>query len=168
MSDNRAYIGIIAGYIGIYCHICNRVSTTPLAGGFWGAEPPEWSFAPPYAPRPSSKIIFSESNRFYRYSFKYPAETPVWSLQNEDGTSGTLSNFDATLHRIECHVNEGLDKFVRQDVETTYDFILVHQLADIVACWDEVMSANEGGGSSWKGRGEDQLAAFGERSPFFW
>ena len=95
---------------------------------------------------------------------KYPAETPVWSLQNEDGTSG----FDATLHRIECHVNEGLDKFVRQDVETTYDFILVHQLADIVACWDKVMSANEGGGSSSKGRGEDQLATFGERSPFFW
>ena len=136
---------------------------------------------------------------------KYPAEPPVWSLQNEDGSSGTLSSwgeehgsvsslqqnaanssssngapplFDAGLHRIECHVNEGLDKFVRQDVEHTYDWILLHQLADIVACWDEVISASEGSGNS-RGKGEmmsgrmhkgkdRRLVSFGERSPFSW
>ena len=25
VSDNRAYKGIIAGYMGIYCHICIRI-----------------------------------------------------------------------------------------------------------------------------------------------
>jgi len=138
---------------------------------------------------------------------KYPAEPPVWSLQNEDGSSGTLSSwgeehgsvsslqqnaannnsssnsapplFDAGLHRIECHVNEGLDKFVRQDVEHTYDWILLHQLADIVACWDEVSSASEGSGNSRGSKGEimsgrmrkgkdRRLVSFGERSPFSW
>jgi len=135
---------------------------------------------------------------------RYPAEPPVWSLQNEDGSSGTLSSwgeehgsvsslqqnaanssssngapplFDAGLHRIECHVNEGLDKFVRQDVEHTYDWILLHQLADIVACWDEVISASEGSSNS-RGKGEmsgrmhkgkdRRLVSFGERSPFSW
>lgn len=83
----------------------------------------------------------------------YPAEPPVWSLLNEDGTRGTLSSwgeghgsisslqqnsnnndtknapplFDAALHRIECRVNRELDGFVRQDVEATYDWILIHQ-----------------------------------------
>jgi len=137
---------------------------------------------------------------------RYPAEPPVWSLQNEDGSSGTLSSwgeehgsvsslqqnaanssssngapplFDAGLHRIECHVNEGLDKFVRQDVEHTYDWILLHQLADIVACWDEVISASEGSSSNSRGskgemsgrmhKGKDRrLVSFGERSPFSW
>ena len=139
---------------------------------------------------------------------RYPSEPPVWSLQNEDGSSGTVSSwgeehgsvsslqqnsnnvsgtpplFDAALHRIECHVNQDLDKFVRQDVENTYDWILIHQLADIVSSWDEVMSASEGGfgSSSSKGKGgndnsmgermfkgkDRRLIAFGERSPFFW
>ena len=129
----------------------------------------------------------------------YPAEPPVWSLQNEDGSSGTPASwgeehgsisslqqnssannnsnvpplFDANLHRIECHVNQHLDKFVRQDMETTYDWILIHQLADIISCWDEVMNANEGGGGSSVGgrlrKGKDRrLLGFGERSPFFW
>eukprot|EP00571_Detonula_confervacea_P004236 CAMPEP_0172317302 /NCGR_PEP_ID=MMETSP1058-20130122/31203_1 /TAXON_ID=83371 /ORGANISM="Detonula confervacea, Strain CCMP 353" /LENGTH=822 /DNA_ID=CAMNT_0013031827 /DNA_START=149 /DNA_END=2614 /DNA_ORIENTATION=+ len=131
----------------------------------------------------------------------YPADPPVWSLQNEDGSSGTQSSwgedhgsvsslrqesnnnstnapplFDAALHRIECHVKE-LDKFVRQDVETTYDWILIHQLADIVSCWDEAMSAGEGSSSSTRAKSGDgrlrkgkdrQLMGFGERSPFFW
>ncbi|KAL9179306.1 hypothetical protein ACHAXT_008596 [Thalassiosira profunda] len=134
----------------------------------------------------------------------YPAEPPVWSLQNEDGSTGTLSSwgeergnvaslqqnansgnapplFDAALHRIECHVNQELDKFVRQDVETTFDWILIHQLSDVVACWDEVMSASEAGGKAKSGdevlgaagtvwrlrKGKDRrLLGFGARSPF--
>ena len=31
VSDNRAYMGIIAGYMGIYCHICIQVC--PLGRG---------------------------------------------------------------------------------------------------------------------------------------
>jgi len=89
--------------------------------------------------------------------------------------------FDAALHRIECRVNRELDGFVRQDVEATYDWILIHQLADIVSCWDEVMSATEGsvGSTGSKGgndvpchgrtrKGKDRrIVGFGERSPFF-
>jgi len=137
----------------------------------------------------------------------YPAEKPpVWSLQNEDGSSGGMSSwgedhgsvsslrqqnpngnnngggggapplFDANLHRIECHVNRDLDKFVNCDVENTYDWILIHQLADVVSCWDEVMSAGEAAGGSGNGGGggrlrkgrDRRLMGFGERSPFFW
>lgn len=122
----------------------------------------------------------------------YPADPPVWSLQNEDGSSGSASSprssndndaalFDASLHRIECHVNNELEKFVCQDVEATYDWILIHQLADIVSCWDELMSAKEeGNANKTKGEGvggnhdrlrkgkDRSLIGFGEKSPFFW
>jgi len=142
----------------------------------------------------------------------YPlGQPPVWSLQNEDGSSGGVSSwgqdhgsvsalqhpttsngapplFDADLHRIECHVNRDLEKFVRRDVEGTYDWVLIHQLADVVACWEDVMSAGEASGGSGvsgisnsnssgmgimgghrlrKGR-DRRLMGFGVRSPFFW
>ena len=82
-------------------------------------------------------------------------------------------------------MNQDLEKFVSRDVEGTYDWVLIHQLADVVACWEDVMSAGEassGGGSSSnssavmgimgghrlrKGR-DRRLMGFGERSPFFW
>eukprot|EP00804_Cyclotella_cryptica_P007010 CCRYP_007135-RA/>CCRYP_007135-RA protein AED:0.27 eAED:0.27 QI:0/-1/0/1/-1/1/1/0/776 len=132
----------------------------------------------------------------------YPAEPPIWSLQNEDGSltgsasswgeqHGTLSSlqesnhnqgggkapplFDAALHRIETHVNTDLDQFVSQGVETTYDWILLHQLVDIVSCWDELMSVGEGNGGRGnedgrrRRRGKDRrLVGFGEQSPFFY
>jgi len=121
-------------------------------------------------------------------SDNYPAEPPVWSLQNEDGSVGTASSlqssnnssnadvlFDASLHRIECHVNQDLDKFVCKDVEATFDWVLIHQLADIVSCWDEMMSAKEEGNAN-KSKGQERirkgkdrkLVGFGEKSPFFW
>lgn len=130
----------------------------------------------------------------------YPAEPPVWTLQNEDFTAGSsswgeqhgdltsLQNskggnsapplFDATLERIETHVNTDLDQFVTQEVESTYDWLLIHQLVEIVSCWEEMMSANEGNGgkggnvtlSSRRVRkGKDRrLVGFGEQSPFFY
>ena len=143
----------------------------------------------------------------------YPIEPPVWSLQNEDGSIGMSSTwaedhgsvsslqhgsnsnttasspplFDAALNRIECHVNQDLDKFVNPTVESTFDWILIHQLADIMSCWDEVMIACEGsaggGNNASKTGGEmgiltgqervrkgkdRRLVGFGERSPFFW
>ena len=36
-------MGTIAGYMGIYCHICIQMPPR----GFLGAKPPEWSLAPP-------------------------------------------------------------------------------------------------------------------------
>ena len=119
-------------------------------------------------------------------SSNYPAEPSVWTLQNEDGSSGSVppsqssdnnkdALFDPNLARIECHVNQDLEKFVCQDVEATYDWILTHQLADIVSCWDELMSAKEEGNTNkMKGdgrlrKGKDRrLIGFGEKSPFFW
>ena len=109
-------------------------------------------------------------------SENYPAEPPVWSLQNEDGSVGSSSKsgviVDASLHRIECHVNQELEHFVREDIEATYDWILIHQLADIVSCWDESKDEGNAGKSSGferirKGR-DRKLIGFGEKSPFFW
>ena len=73
--------------------------------------------------------------------YNYPTEPPVWSLlkNNEDGV------FDTALHKIECQVNEEMKEHVNQDVEDTYDWILIHQLADIVSCWDEVMRMKDEG-----------------------
>jgi len=128
----------------------------------------------------------------------YPAEPPVWKLQNEDFTAGSsswgeqhgdlalLQNskggnkapplFDATLERIENHVNTDLDQFVKQEVESTYDWLLIHQLVEIVSCWDEIMSANEGNGGKGGNitfgsrrvrKGKDRrLVSFGEQSLF--
>jgi len=121
-------------------------------------------------------------------SDNYPAEPPVWSLQNEDGSVGTASSsqnnsssnadvlFDASLHRIECHVNQDLNKFVCEDVEATFDWVLIHQLADIISCWDEMMSAKEEGNNANKSKAQERirkgkdrkLVGFGEKSPFFW
>lgn len=141
----------------------------------------------------------------------YPAEPPVWSLQNEDASSGMSSSwaeehgsmsslqhssdsitetspplFDAALNRIECHVNQNLDKFVNPNVESTFDWILIHQLSEIISCWDEVMVVSEGNVGSNNvsktgtelgiiadqvriRKGKDRrLLGFGERSPFFW
>jgi len=42
-------------------------------------------------------------------------------------------------------VNEEMKEYVNQDVEDTYDWILIHQLADIVSCWDEVMRMKDEG-----------------------
>ena len=33
VSGNRAYMGIIAGYMGIYCHICIRIAAPQPPGG---------------------------------------------------------------------------------------------------------------------------------------
>ena len=73
--------------------------------------------------------------------YNYPTEPPVWSLlkNNEDGV------FDTALHKIECRVNEELREYVHEDVEATYDWLLLHQLADIVSCWDEVMRMKDEG-----------------------
>ena len=135
----------------------------------------------------------------------YPSEPPIWSLQNEDGTTaGNASSwgdqngdmksledsnggnnapplFDASLHRIENHVNSDLDQFVTQEVESTYDWILIHQLVDIVSHWDEMMNSAEGNSNGSKGgnanafdsrrlrRGKDRrLVGCGSQSPFFY
>jgi hypothetical protein len=73
--------------------------------------------------------------------YNYPTEPPVWSLlkNNEDGV------FYTVLHKIECRVNEELKEYVHEDVEDTYDWLLLHQLADIVSCWDEVMRMKDEG-----------------------
>ncbi|KAL3787365.1 hypothetical protein HJC23_004390 [Cyclotella cryptica] len=120
----------------------------------------------------------------------YPAEPPIcassWGEQHGTLSSLQESNlnqgggkapplFDAALHRIETHVNTDLDQFVSQGVETTYDWILLHQLVDIVSCWDELMSVGEGNGGRGnedgrrRRRGKDRrLVGFGEQSPFFY
>jgi len=142
---------------------------------------------------------------------KYPVESPpTWSLHNEEGSSaeglsslredhGRVSSplqnmharspplFNADLDRIATHVNNSLSIFANPDVESTYDWILMHQLAEIVACYEELMSAREatsnssgkkstgdrsgcgedffvgrmGGGQSRKGK-ERRLIGFGE------
>jgi len=146
----------------------------------------------------------------------YPIERPpAWFLQNEDGCSaagtsswgedhGSVSSllqntnsnppplFNPNLQRIASHVNQNLSMFVRSDVESTYDWILMHQLAEIVACYEELMNVGElafngsgsnnsssrsaagegcfpgnmGGGRPRKGR-DRRLVSFGERSPFY-
>lgn len=135
----------------------------------------------------------------------YPTEPPIWSLQNKDGTlTGTASSrgehhgtlsllhkstnsnhggskapplFDSVLHRIETHINTDLDQFISQCMEIMYDWILLHQLVDIVSCWDKLMSAGERNRGKGMRAGEEsarrlqmgkdrRLVGSGEQSPF--
>ena len=59
VSDNRAYMGIISGYMGIYCHICIRISSR---GGRF-AEPPGMS------PKHNTNIICQFGCRRYMYHY---------------------------------------------------------------------------------------------------
>jgi hypothetical protein len=82
------------------------------------------------------------------HSSRYPAVPPVWSLNTncDDITSGTDGDSssgnpsllcDDRLVILERKVNlEALDKAVIPDQEESYDWIVVHQLRQLMQEWE--------------------------------
>lgn len=103
---------------------------------------------------------------------RYPSVPPLWSLQptslstvsvgkRSKAVESHLSNafessgplFDSTLGVIESRVNslEEIGLYVKDDVEESYDWILMHQLQRIIVEWDiyqRILEEEEAGGSS--------------------
>merc|ERR1740124_1440434 len=81
-------------------------------------------------------------------------------------SGGAPPLYDAALGRIEEGVNCMDREPFRDDVEETYDWIVVHQLGEIVAAWDELRQtveaevSKDGAGAENEGRrrrGRDRL-----------
>ena len=90
---------------------------------------------------------------------RYPAIPPVWSLQPEESKSLKSSKddteilYDSTLGELEADVNslKEISRYINNDVEESYDWILMHQLRVIVYGWDkyqEILENSKGKTSS--------------------
>lgn len=80
----------------------------------------------------------------------YPATPPVWTLSMENNDL-----YDDRFALLERQVNiEALDRFVQTDQESSYDWILVYQLREIMRQWDSWLDneSNSDSGRSRKGR----------------
>jgi hypothetical protein len=96
------------------------------------------------------------------HSSRYPAVPPVWSLNtnsDDDGSNGTDGDsssgnnpsllYDDRLVLLERQVNvEALDKSVILDQEESYDWILVHQLRQVMQEWEGWLDADNANSSS--------------------
>jgi hypothetical protein len=100
-----------------------------------------------------------------KVSARYPVEPPLWSLQeatckdiNEKGTKkqkmsplvGTamddsLSLYDSSLGRIECHLNTLADRnaYFNDKEEDSYNWILMHQVRRLILEWDTLQKSLE-------------------------
>jgi len=157
-------------------------------GGPWWSDPSSpprarvHSWTAEAAPAPDGTRTYAASVRRKGHphlraavSFRpgsYPAVPPVWSLRNEDGSTGggvgtggggidSLAAdagplapplVDASLRSIEARVNTDHAGLVDGDDEGSFDWILLHQLGAVVSCWDAAVSSEEGGGGTWTGR----------------
>jgi hypothetical protein len=76
----------------------------------------------------------------------YPARPPRWLLQSpisaqrQDESavslSGQMPQHDKNMKLIEMEVNTEYSDLIVDEEEETFDWILVHQLRKIMACWD--------------------------------
>ena len=71
----------------------------------------------------------------------------IQELLQESTSSTSLSTppllFDAPLAQLERHVDQNVSEFVSDDEETTYDWILTLQLAEIAKGWEDLLDKAE-------------------------
>jgi len=89
---------------------------------------------------------------FVEISSEYPAVTPRWLLQSpirHDESillaSGQIPLHDNNMKLIETEVNAEYSDLFIDDEEDTFDWILVHQLRKIMACWDALFDGPDHG-----------------------
>jgi len=92
--------------------------------------------------------------RVYINVARYPSIIPQWkilssSLKPREGANSLESSkseqmplYDESLARLGKHVNCDVDQLVLSSDQTTYDWILAQQLAEIARCWAETLLAN--------------------------
>jgi hypothetical protein len=75
----------------------------------------------------------------------YPAKPPRWLLQSpvstqrhddSDPLSAQIPQHDNNMKHIEMEVNTELSDLITDNEEESFDWILIHQLRKIMACWD--------------------------------
>ena len=84
---------------------------------------------------------------------RYPAVPPTWEFATNDsqesqngerGSSETVGNestlYDDRLASLERRINRDVEQLVMKSEETTYDWILSHQLAEIVKEWENIQA----------------------------
>jgi hypothetical protein len=78
------------------------------------------------------------------YSARYPSVPPTWELNPEhhaggdpslDGDKTTL--YDEQMATLERCINQDVEQLVLPSDETTYEWILAHQLSEIATKWDQ-------------------------------
>jgi hypothetical protein len=80
---------------------------------------------------------------------RYPVDPPIWELNpaQDQGSvslrSGDTVLYEETLSRLERSIDDDVEKLVDADEETTYEWILAHQLSEIATKWEELMVQNE-------------------------
>jgi len=92
--------------------------------------------------------------RVYIDVARYPSIIPQWKflssrLKSREGEK-SLGNFKSeqlplyneSLARLGKHVNCNVDQLVLSSDQTTYDWILAQQLAEIVRCWRDMLVTN--------------------------
>jgi hypothetical protein len=85
---------------------------------------------------------------------RYPAVPPTWEFMTSNSKEswgeehGSLEElekdsalYDESLASLERKINRDIDELVITTNETTYDWILSHQLAMIAKGWEEIQSS---------------------------
>jgi hypothetical protein len=69
----------------------------------------------------------------------------IQELLLQESASASISPllFDAPLARLERHVHQNVSEFVNDEEETTYDWILTLQLAEIAKGWEDLLNRAE-------------------------
>jgi hypothetical protein len=78
---------------------------------------------------------------------RYPSVPPCWQIQQQrrrrrrQGTDGDGDGpvvlYNEDVARLERHINHDVDEFVVPADQTTYDWILVQQLHELVQKWED-------------------------------
>ena len=80
---------------------------------------------------------------------RYPAAPPTWEIHNDAvGSDDTLGNdntalYDEQLTALERAVNQDIEQLVRREDETSYEWILAHQLSEIATKWEKQLIESE-------------------------
>lgn len=134
-----------------FCH--HKDSSVKLVS--WSEEPAssttdESSFNKEYFLATLKRRSSTLSLRVVIRTARYPSIPPMWELnpelQRDEGLS--LDNdkttlYDDQLSSLERRINQDVDHLVLSNDETTYEWILSHQLSEIAKKWEEQLAENE-------------------------
>lgn len=88
------------------------------------------------------------------YSARYPSIPPTWEFNPEQQSGGGADNeasldeektvlYDEQLSSLERRINQNVQDLVSPTDETTYEWILAHQLSEIATKWEEQLVESE-------------------------
>lgn len=83
------------------------------------------------------------------HTARYPSIPPTWELnpeqqRGEDSLDNdTTALYDDQLSNLERRINQDVDDLVLSTDETTYDWILSHQISEIATKWEEQLVESE-------------------------